>query len=146
MTVTMGEIVPEPWTPFVRTIPNPAPGAATTDVQVPARDFWHVQAVSALLTTDATVGNRTVTLTVKDASGNIIAAVPLPGTVPASTTQRCEWLATVDTAQGANAGIAYAPLPLDRMQPGFTYEIAVGAVGAGDTLTQGVVCGIASSL
>ena len=105
------------------------PGLTHT-LTVPANKIWIPIAVYGRIATDATVGNRTIAITMTDGVNEILRLRNLT-VVPASQTVRYSFLQGVgDTA--SITGYAVNALPQIILKEGWTWVTQIVAGGAGD--------------
>lgn len=114
----------------VVTIPNPAPGNDWV-ATVPAGVRWNLKNAFAILTADATAGNRSVFLQMDDASFHGHISMPSNGVQPPSSTRGYNFLQ--GGAFSAYGSQITAPLVSDcLLGPGWTIRTVSVGLGAAD--------------
>lgn len=115
-----------------------APPPAT--LTVPAGKTWTLQSISFLYTAGAGVGNRNVSLTIKDAGGRTLYTIT--DTTALTATQAEQVVLSPGLPQqrtGAGPFTFLAPLPTLTLQPGSTITATATGVDPSDVITNGVV-------
>lgn len=119
-------------------LPAPAAGAELS-AKIEGGAWERVAAVTVALTSSVAVANRAVALIVRDHDGRAVASVPAAAVQAAGVTVLYSFVRGVASAYGPVGGRAVAPAPDVFLQPGWTIEIAVAAIDAGDQLTEAVL-------
>jgi hypothetical protein len=117
-------------------VANPAPATANVLVYtVPAGQTVNLDSLTFIYTSDATVGNRAVTVNITDAAGNLVARSPAFSAIPASTVNTYSgWIG--NSLTGAATGNSYGPLPNIPLQSGWQVRIVTtGTIGAADQIS-----------
>lgn len=113
-------------------VSNPAAGAdATYTVTGPCQ----IAAVTATLTTSATVANRFLHLQVLDLSSTVVVDMPGSGAVVASSSLTAYWEQGLSNTSAGISGTAASAAPLLTLQTGWTIKIHVNAIQAADQLS-----------
>lgn len=117
------------------TLPNPFSGTALA-YKVGASFYEEVLSFKALFTTDGTASTRSVTYTVSDATGAIIAIMPSAGSQAASLSKYYNYTTTLATpVSDAVAGVIGGPPAPIMLQPNWTVSMVVSNIAAGDKFT-----------
>lgn len=107
---------------------NPSAGSDWT-VTVPAGQTWVVESILAVLTTSATVANRTALLRITS-GGTIIVQLPPAAAVTASTPTAYNWAPGVaNVAVTQSQSVSTPPLPL---VPGTVISSVTSGLQSGD--------------
>jgi len=113
----------------------PAAQLDTTVYTVPAGQVVQLTALSFLFTTDATVGNRTCRVEIRDGSGNVAERIAGVTNDPASTGGVIS-MYLGSSGQGGASGSVNAALPNIVMQPAWSVHIVeAGTVGVADQIS-----------
>lgn len=117
-------------------VAQPAAGLNAA-VSVPGQYGLVVLGARATLTTSATVANRLVALDVINANSSTRLRNPAPASIPASTTnQRYEFNAAYTTGASITNGPMVVPVNDLLVPPGWTIQITVDNIAAGDQLAS----------
>ena len=91
---------------------------------VPNNEIWKLNFAHVILVTTATVGNRQVTLYIKDASGNILIDTTAGTVQAASLTRHYVFLQGIYRETAFVNSELQVPLPMDAyLGPGYTLQI-----------------------
>lgn len=105
-------------------------------VTVPASTKWLLQSVSVALTTNATVANRTMQITLTDGSGNFYLVGEVgSGVQTASLTIRYSFAPGLGLQGSVIANNVLAPFPSVLLGPGHKLATAITGIQAGDSVT-----------
>jgi uncharacterized Ntn-hydrolase superfamily protein len=121
----------------VVTVANPAAGADFT-ATVPAGEFWIVLAVAALLTSDATVQNRTVKLIIDNGTDTLFQGGNSGTGQQASVAGQYSFAPNLimELAQVIGGLVRFFPIPGGTvpivLSPGYRVRSATGSLAAGD--------------
>lgn len=111
------------------------PGGGVTH-KVDGAFYEEVINAKAFLTTDATAGLRSTLLFLTDSNGSIIFTMPSAGTQPPSTFRTYNYTNSLTVPANDTVGETIGgPTPRILLMPGWTLNIAVRGVGAGDLFT-----------
>lgn len=115
-------------------VPTPAAGAEWNQV-VPAGVTWELLSAYYVLTTSAVVGNRSLTLQVRDPDGNRYVRIYNGGSVTPSTAAPVSWLAGLGAiAAGSLLGMAL-PGPAIPMPAGHQIGSLTSGMDVADAYT-----------
>lgn len=114
---------------------NPAAGAQWSYV-TSGRGL--LVSITAVLTTDAVVANRTPRLTITDGGGHTVALTPLPPAQVASLAVSYCWYPGAPLGAVASSPMT-APVPTIELGPGWTIASVTGGMDAGDQWSSIVV-------
>jgi hypothetical protein len=117
----------------VRVLPQANPAAGTDfKITVPGQSVWQLYALTATLTTSATVANRTPALNITD--GTSIVTQVAPGVaLTATLTTVVSWLAEgPGLATSIVGGVLNAKVPPTILQPGWTVGPVTGLIDTTD--------------
>jgi hypothetical protein len=121
-------------------IPLSQPAAdAPLIITVPPGGYL-VEGLRVFFAADATVGNRFVTLQIKDPAGNVNTQIANASAVVASTSIQLSWAAGYGAFAFSASGNAIMPWPFPALIPaGWSIAVSIGAIGAADQLSQCVL-------
>lgn len=121
--------------PALHPIPDPAAGATYT-YTVPGGRMVSLATVHAKLVTSATVASREPRLLLADNDGIEWARIPWTTAVAASGTVVLTWARGIGTSLTGADTSALLPLPDLLLMPGHQITVDVGAIDAGDQLSE----------
>lgn len=137
--VTPGSVLPENAVPSgafedARPLPTPAVGSAVN--YSPDGAYYEVlDSFFAVLSTDATVGNRTPVLRLLDANGSRIYDIPASGTIGPSSSGAIVAGSNFGNAYSPGTGFFVIPTPPITLYPGYTLRMTWQGAGAADAMT-----------
>lgn len=113
---------------------SPAAGASFS-LTSPGRDGWRLIAVHFQLVTDATVGNRAVTVDYDDGNGRLFGSNGTDVVVAATLTRVFRFQQNIGQPYSNTSGQVFAPLLPVELQRGQKLQVNVLNVQAGDQLS-----------
>ena len=123
--------------PIVRPVANPAAGADWSAV-LSSNELVAVRSIRAILTTSATVANRSPQLQMTDANGDVLYQDGLSAAIAASVAPAICWAQGLDSNGQAGVSLS-APLPLLWLPPGAVLKVSTALIAAGDQWSAVVV-------
>lgn len=116
-------------------VANPAAGVGFT-YKVGGSYWERLAALSFVFTTNGNAANRAVTLSVKDGSSAVLVAVPGAAVQIASKVYTYSFWGDQTPVNDTVNLVNSQPIPRIFLQPGFTVVVAVGAIDAGDQISE----------
>ena len=122
---------------FSEVLSPATPAVATGFTATISSRYWErLQGVSFVLTSDSNAANRYVLLTVKDGSGAVLDAVPPAAVQVASKAYTYTYRPYAAAVNDTNNLVNVQDCPRIFLQPAFQIVVTIGAVQAGDQITN----------
>ena len=139
--LAVGLVQPFGWgLAYEEAIHIPDPAVASDLIYTVTGRYWErIPALGVTLVTDANAGNRFVSLQVRDADAQVLAAFPAAAVQTAALTRRYSFVSNLSAASGPLGGFYFSPAPLFFLQPGWTARVVIDTVKAGDQLSLAVI-------
>lgn len=119
----------------VLTVPAPAAGSGFTYTN--DGFYWElVDLVSFQLVSNGNAANRQVLLTIADGSGVALASLPAASVQIASKTYQYTWSTEFSSFNTVVSNAITGPLPSIFLQPTYSVAVTVGALDAGDQISN----------
>lgn len=115
----------------VVTIDDPAASSDFSDV-VPGEESWELLTCSAILTTDATAGNRSPRLRVTDENGVLVNQYPAASAIAPSTSARFGWASGLGGETALLDRYSSVGFPPPVLFAGWKLETVTDGIAAGD--------------